>query len=79
MLSIYFDEDGWMYCVVDDKKEGSESILAKVIHHTDAETVIKMYEDQIASTREALAQHFDEIYSDDDGPSWRTEDTLGGE
>jgi hypothetical protein len=79
MLSIYFDEDSWMYCVVDDKRTGVDSILASVFDHPDAEVVRKIYEDQIATTRESLAQHFDEVYSDDDGPSWRTEDTKGGE
>jgi hypothetical protein len=79
MFSTYFDEDDWMYCVVDDRRTGADSILAKVIDRYDSMTVKKMYEDQVASTKETLAQNFDEVYSDDDGPSWRTEDNLGGE
>jgi hypothetical protein len=45
----------------------------------DAEAAKKMYEEQIMEKRAELKNTLDEVYSDDDGPSWRTEDNLGGE
>ena len=79
MFSISFDEEDWVYFITDDRKKGEESVLAEVFDIETAEVIKKMYEDQFILEKEALNKHFDKIYSDDEGPSWRTEDTLGGE
>ena len=79
MLSIHFNEDCWSYLVVDDRRSPEDTILATIHNESDAIAAKKMYENQIMSAKESLAQHFDAVYSDDDGPSWRTEDVLGGE
>jgi ribosomal 30S subunit maturation factor RimM len=79
MLSLYFDEDLWQYLVIDNTRNGDASIIAKLNDIETVEAAIKMYEYQIEQARTTLAQNFDAVYSDDDGPSWRTEDVLGGE
>jgi hypothetical protein len=79
MLSLYFDEDLWQYLVIDNTRNGDASIIAKLNDIETVEAAIKMYEYQIEQARITLAQNFDAVYSDDDGPSWRTEDVLGGE
>jgi hypothetical protein len=79
MLSLYFDEDLWQYLVIDNTRKGDATIIAKLNDIETVEAAIKMYEYQIEQARITLAQNFDAVYSDDDGPSWRTEDVLGGE
>lgn len=79
MISIYFSEESWTHFVMDNRREGADAVLAELYHIEAAEAAKKMYEEQIMEKRAELQNIFDEVYSDDDGPSWRTEDNLGGE